>query len=1150
MRSRLRKLAVNIAVMAVLLLSALPMALKPSITSASSPSSLAWPVDVSTAPWTVTSGYYNYDHGCWDQQTNPSGLACMRAYQLFGLDLVRKDNANLTASSVVLSPADGYISNHWSSPEAGECVIIAVDGYPANTVSGDNYSTRRISLCHVNRYTGIDTGAYVTARKPIGTIASWPGNHHLHFSLYDLAVGNGDSWEYRTPVPFTGTMHLNGCQDFTPDGTLNWAAKTYNGTHQKFGPNNSGDITCPSRPGGWWIGPTPSDKAIVGVPSTITLSAHVADNNNGGLSKVNITLKNPSDGLGWRILSSQTYASGTTDANFSALYSIPSGTSYVLVSFDVYGRNGSSQLAPNGIRKFCVSTPCEHDPAVNLAGYPWLGGGDSAAGATNCNSPSASQVALFTGANYSGNCALKDVGDYRNPDATGLPNDSITSVKVGSNIKVQLCRDNDLSNTCEWLESDDSDLSNNSVGAAQVSSVKVETKPATTGCVPGLEEVSLFQDANYGGLCVTKRAGDFNNSSAIGLSNDSISSVKVGDRMKILLCRDDNLSNTCEWIDYNDADLSNNTVGTNQASSAKADFRGGIELCNWTDYGAPCMTFGEGQWNLSSFSFSDVAESVRFLSNYQGRYHIELHTEANQGGNVYHADNNVQNVGSTFQNHIRSINIYKHQPPSVPSNPSPADGNVLSSTTTNKTLTFNGADESKIHVWGNGYDYVRDWNASTSVSLTGLTPGMYYWQAQSRNIMGEGSWSPVWKFAVNRPPAVSPIPDYNLPAWTGYNYVLTTVDPDDTSPTLSVSNLPSFATFSDNGNGTGKLVVLPGDSDVGTYSVTLSASDGEFTASDIFTMTVFQQRSTTVYNEALASGWQNWSWSSTVDFNDTAHAYTPNKDIKWTPTGAYSGLYLHNDSFVDTSGYYGITFALQASQTNSHLAVRTYDAAGNELGSQVSLDNYGGDPPTTYHRMYTIPFSALGATNTTISGFYIHDITGGTLQPIYVDRIKLVGNSGDPWENLPGNASLAYNDNLASGWQNWSWDSTINWTGGSYYTGANSISWTPTAGWAGMDIHNPSGVSVTSYTTIHFAMKATAANELFVVFLEDANGNPTGRSILLTDNGGNPPTGWWQRYDIPIADFGITGTTITGIVIQSNSGSSQSTVYVDEVGLY
>ncbi len=49
--------------------------------------------------------------------------------------------------------------------------------------------------------------------------------------------------------------------------------------------------------------------------------------------------------------------------------------------------------------------------------------------------------------------------------------------------------------------------------------------------------------------------------------------------------------------------------------------------------------------------------------------------------------------------------------------------------------------------------------------------------------------------------------------------------PADRCGHLTVSGLPAFATFVDNGNGTGVLTLNPVSSNIGTYTGTLTATD-------------------------------------------------------------------------------------------------------------------------------------------------------------------------------------------------------------------------------------------------------------------------------------------------------------------------------------
>ena len=184
----------------------------------------------------------------------------------------------------------------------------------------------------------------------------------------------------------------------------------------------------------------------------------------------------------------------------------------------------------------------------------------------NCN-PNADQMALFVDTNYGGQCVVKGIGEYANPGAIGLPNDAISSLKVGGNVQAVLCRDDNFGGGCETFTGDDPNLGDNSIGDNQVSSVKVESNPV--GCNPNVDQIALFVDSNYGGQCVLKETGDYPNPSSIGLPNDSISSIKVGGNVKGILCQHDNFEGTCETFTSDDPNLSDNSIGDNQVSSAK-----------------------------------------------------------------------------------------------------------------------------------------------------------------------------------------------------------------------------------------------------------------------------------------------------------------------------------------------------------------------------------------------------------------------------------------------------------------------------------------------------------------------------------------------------------------------------------------------------
>jgi hypothetical protein len=78
--------------------------------------------------------------------------------------------------------------------------------------------------------------------------------------------------------------------------------------------------------------------------------------------------------------------------------------------------------------------------------------------------------------------------------------------------------------------------------------------------------------------------------------------------------------------------------------------------------------------------------------------------------------------------------------------------------------------------------------------------------------------------------------------------------------------------------------------------------------------TAFAAVDKTLYDEALAPGWQNWSWAA-VDMASTAAWHSGTVSIAVTPT-AWSALYLRStDAPLDTNGYLNFTFWVNGGAT-------------------------------------------------------------------------------------------------------------------------------------------------------------------------------------------------------------------------------------------
>jgi hypothetical protein len=148
-------------------------------------------------------------------------------------------------------------------------------------------------------------------------------------------------------------------------------------------------------------------------------------------------------------------------------------------------------------------------------------------GAAKCV-PDAGQVALFTNANFLGDCVVLAFGDYPgSEESIGLPNDSISSVRVGPGAQVELFKDAGFAGDSILLTSSDSFLDGDQVGSDDATSAKVQPL-GTTDCPPGPNQVSLFANANYLGRCTVKDMGTYNTMLSLGLSDADVSSVRVG----------------------------------------------------------------------------------------------------------------------------------------------------------------------------------------------------------------------------------------------------------------------------------------------------------------------------------------------------------------------------------------------------------------------------------------------------------------------------------------------------------------------------------------------------------------------------------------------------------------------------------------------
>jgi hypothetical protein len=134
-----------------------------------------------------------------------------------------------------------------------------------------------------------------------------------------------------------------------------------------------------------------------------------------------------------------------------------------------------------------------------------------------------------------------------------------------------------------------------------------------------------------------------------------------------------------------------------------------------------------------------------------------------------------------------------------------------------------------------------------------------------------------------------------------------------------------------------------------------------------------------IYDTALQSGWQNWSWAKTelsVDIPGSAR-----KPIQ-VEAGPWQAMYLHHDA-LSTTGYEKLDLLIHGSAPDGQVRIMAL-IGGKPVGDghTLKLSNTG------WTRVVT-PLADLGVEDQTIDGVWVQNATADALPKFYVTEIKL-----------------------------------------------------------------------------------------------------------------------------------------------------------------
>ena len=144
-----------------------------------------------------------------------------------------------------------------------------------------------------------------------------------------------------------------------------------------------------------------------------------------------------------------------------------------------------------------------------------------------------------------------------------------------------------------------------------------------------------------------------------------------------------------------------------------------------------------------------------------------------------------------------------------------------------------------------------------------------------------------------------------------------------------------------------------------------------------------------VYDDAIAPGWKNWSWSGIVDYAATNPVFEGGKSIAFTPQKEAAGVYLHTDEGLDPAQYRFVTFAAYVVEDGVNPTCSIY--MDKNTNSPAYLQQLIPDFKIREWRRYVVPVEKLNTTGgQKITGFQIQAFKTGTTPLIYLDSIAFL----------------------------------------------------------------------------------------------------------------------------------------------------------------
>ena len=209
----------------------------------------------------------------------------------------------------------------------------------------------------------------------------------------------------------------------------------------------------------------------------------------------------------------------------------------------------------------------------------------------------------------------------------------------------------------------------------------------------------------------------------------------------------------------------------------------------------------------------------------------------------------------------------------------------------------------------------------------------------------------------------------------------------------------------------------------------------------------------------------------------------------------------------------------------------------------------------------TLTWSSTNATSCVASGGWTGtQTTNGSTSVSPATTTSYTLSCTGPGGSSQASATVSVTSALAADWvyyngqfnwpSDWSYAATTNYssTAGAPLSGPYDLQ-VSTSTWGGWQPAAPNqALDLTPYKYVTFSLKPTIAGQTWSCYFTKTGATSTSNVVNVLNYGPAPVAGVWGTYSIPLADLGVSASSIESFAIQDQTGLASNSWYVDNVG--